>query len=69
MGGRKAKRIAKTFLIVFIGHTLLCDVGSFVLGRFTTVDTWIALLLVLGAAMLVTGLLEKPWKENPHDKL
>jgi len=69
MAGRKARRIAKTFLIVFIGHTLLCDVGAFVLGRFTTVDTWIALILVIGAALLVTCLLEKPWKEDPHDKL
>jgi dolichyl-phosphate-mannose--protein O-mannosyl transferase len=56
------KRLVRTFLTVFIGHTLLCDVGSFVLGRFTTVDTWLALLLVVFAAILVTCLLEKPWK-------
>jgi len=61
------KRFAKTFLVVFVGHTLLCDVGSFVLGRFTQVDTWVALLLVVFAALLVTCLLEKPWRKGDRD--
>ncbi len=60
----RRRHFVVTFLTILIGHTLLCDVGSFVLGRFTKVDTWIALILVVGAALLVTCLLEKPWKHQ-----
>lgn len=49
---------------MLIGHSLICDVGSFLLGRFTTVDWKLAIPIVILGAVVVTFLLEKPWRKG-----
>jgi biotin transporter BioY len=56
-------KFLKTFLIILVGHTLLCDVGAFVLGRFTDVDWRIGIGIVVLAALIVTCLIERPWSK------
>jgi biotin transporter BioY len=51
----------KTFLTILVGHTLICDVGAFVLGRFTDIDWRVGIVIVIMAALAITMILEKPW--------
>ena len=54
----------KTFITILLGHTLICDVGAFILGRFTTIDWQIAIPIVIFAALVVTCLIEQTWKKK-----
>lgn len=64
MDRKRLKGIIKTFLTIFIVHTMICDVGAFVLGRFTTIEAWIGLPLVVAASIVLTLVLEQPWKDS-----
>ena len=60
-------KFIKTYVIVVLGHGLICDVGSLLIGRWTTVTLWIAIPIVIAAGLVVTCVLEKPWHKGECD--
>ena len=51
-------------MVVVVGHALICDVGSFVLGRYTTVTWMLGIPIVIVGGLVVTSILEKPWRKG-----
>lgn len=66
MDVEKARSVVKIFLTVLLVHSFVCDGGAFALGRFTDIQWWVGLPLVIIASATVTLILEKPWKKSHH---